>query len=73
MQHVNLKSSLRGKKKPRKGILGTVGKTEYRMDIDDIKNLLTFLSATVVLWLVGECSCPQKTHPEVFRDEVSRK
>lgn len=73
MQHVNLKFLLGKKIKPRKGILGPVGKTEYRMDIDDIKSLLTFLGVTVVLWLVGECSCAQKTHSEVFRDEVSRK
>lgn len=36
-----------------KDILGHLGKTEYRLDIDDTKGELIFLGVTVV---AGECS-----------------
>lgn len=67
---MNLKTLIRscvGGKRP----FGDSWGKQYRLDIDEIKELLIFLGVTMGLWFAGECSYSEKAHTEVFRGEVS--
>lgn len=44
---------------------------QYRLDIDEIKELLIFLGVTMGLCFAGECSYSEKAHTEIFQGEVS--
>lgn len=53
---MNLNQILAGGGDSDKAFWGQLRKTEYGVDIGDIKELLISSGVTVGLWFVGECS-----------------